>query len=143
MKSRLKKNEEVDIDLLLKQLVICGYESTPLVEDGGTFSKRGDILDIFSPAHGQPLRIEFFGDQIENIRLFDPDTQRSSTDLELNDAVIVPAREILCLDEVLERGRKQIKLFCDENGVSKESRETLLEPLKQKIYPHGIDYWLS
>src|SRR5207253_2153961 len=63
---QLKKGEEVDLDTLCKQLSQCGYESAPLVEDSGTFSRRGGILDVFSPAYEIPLRFEFFGDQIES-----------------------------------------------------------------------------
>jgi len=137
---KLCKGDEVDLDLFSKQLVQSGYESSPLVEDGGAFSRRGGIFDIFTPTENMPVRLEFFGDQIESIRLFDPETQRSEKDLE--EVTVVPAREILFTDEILGQGRTQIKLFCDKNNITKEAKETLLEPLKQRIYAHGIDYWL-
>lgn len=137
---KIKKSDELDLDTLASQLVQSGYEFSPLVEDGGAFSRRGGIFDIFTPTQILPVRIEFFGDQVESIRLFNPETQRSEQ--ELDEVTIVPAREILFTDETLGLGRSQIKKFCDENKIQKEARDLLLEPLKQRIYSHGIDYWL-
>jgi transcription-repair coupling factor (superfamily II helicase) len=137
---KIRKSEELDLELFAKQLVQSGYESSPLVEDGGAFSRRGGIFDIFTPTEDLPVRLEFFGDQIESIRLFDPETQRSEKELE--EFTIVPAREILFTDEILGLGRSQIKKFCDEAGIAKDARDVLLEPIKQRIYAHGIDYWL-
>ena len=62
---------------LATELDDWGYRRMPLVEDRGDFSVRGGILDIFPPAHAQPLRIELAGDVIESIREFDPVSQRS------------------------------------------------------------------
>ncbi|MDZ4677316.1 MAG: transcription-repair coupling factor [Oligoflexia bacterium] len=137
----LKKGEEIDLDTLCRQLGECGYEATPLVEDGGTFSRRGDILDIFSPAHAHPIRLELFGDQIESIRFFDIQSQRSEE--EAPTAVVTPAREIILSKDSIERAKKNIKILCDEHGVKKDIRESLTLPLDQGIFPHGIDYWVS
>lgn len=64
----------------ISKLVEMGYQSAPLVEDVGHFSQRGAIVDIFSPHFEHPIRFETFGDDIESIRFFDPDTQRSFSD---------------------------------------------------------------
>ncbi|HEX4926016.1 MAG TPA: DEAD/DEAH box helicase, partial [Bdellovibrionales bacterium] len=88
-------------------LLSLGYNSAPLVEDVGTFALRGGIVDIFTPAHAQPVRIELFGDTIESIRFFDPDTQKSS---DVTDSFqLPPAREALYSDEGRERLLKNIK----------------------------------
>ena len=58
-----------------------GYEKTSLIRDIGEYAKRGSIIDVFPPSYEKPLRIEFLGDQILSIRLFNPDTQRSLTEL--------------------------------------------------------------
>ncbi len=58
-----------------------GYEKTSLIRDVGEYAKRGSIIDVFPPSYEKPLRIEFLGDQILSIRLFNPDTQRSLTEL--------------------------------------------------------------
>src|SRR5262249_45764056 len=73
----LVEGDAADIDALAAQLDDWGYRRVGLVEDRGDFSVRGGILDIFPPAHPQPLRIELAGDVIDSIREFDPVTQRS------------------------------------------------------------------
>ncbi|MBI9078382.1 MAG: transcription-repair coupling factor [Pseudodesulfovibrio sp.] len=77
----LTKGEEMSPDILLEQLVSWGYVRRKLVSGPGDMAMRGDILDIHAPGYGLPLRFEFFGDILEEIRLFDPATQRSKVDL--------------------------------------------------------------
>ena len=89
----LRQDERWSIDKLLAQWVSLGYESVPLVVEPGTFSRRGGVLDIYPIAATQPVRIDFFDDEIESLRQFDPTTQRSST--RIDHITITPAREIL------------------------------------------------
>ena len=70
-----------------------GYHPTTVVEEPGTFSVRGGIVDVYPPNLPQPVRIEFFGDEIESLRSFDPATQRSGRPLEA--ALVIPASEAL------------------------------------------------
>ena len=70
-----------------------GYSPTTIVVEPGTFSRRGGILDIFPAASNWPVRIEFFGDEIESLRTFSPSTQRSLDAIE--QVTITPAREAL------------------------------------------------
>jgi len=63
---------------LLARLVTMDYDDEALVTISGEFSRRGGIVDIFSPAHDEPCRIEFFGDEIDSMRFFSPETQRST-----------------------------------------------------------------
>lgn len=77
-------------DELLQRLGDTGYERTDLVEGRGYFAVRGDIIDIFSVNHENPLRIEFFGDEIDSIRFFDVMTQRSLKAVE--SARVLPLR---------------------------------------------------
>lgn len=93
---RLKKGGVVDRDLI-KKLRESGYTESPRVEDLGHFCLRGGIFDIFSPAHESPIRIELFGDTIESLRFFDPDTQLSLGPCD--ELVVCPAREVLYSDE--------------------------------------------
>ena len=78
---------------LTHALLRLGYHRVSIVEIPGEYSIRGGILDIFSTAHSNPLRVEFLGDSIESIRLFDPTTQESIQ--RLKSAWILPAREYL------------------------------------------------
>lgn len=74
----LRVNEDVPLDDLIEHLGSVGYERREPVELNGEFSVRGGIVDVFSPESPQPLRIEFFGDTIESMRRFDPESQRST-----------------------------------------------------------------
>ncbi len=78
----LKRGEEVDIEVLTAHLASVGYTSMDIVEMPGHFTRRGGILDVYSPETDRPVRIEFFGDEIETIRKFDPETQRSQSGLD-------------------------------------------------------------
>src|SRR5437879_11595615 len=89
-----------DRDDLARKLTAAGYAKVPLVEDPGTFAVRGGVFDVWSPLDAQPARIEFFGDLVESLRAFDPQTQRSIR--ELAEVSMSPAREIV-LDDA---GRK-------------------------------------
>ncbi|MGA9667710.1 MAG: transcription-repair coupling factor [Terracidiphilus sp.] len=78
----LKRGEEVDVEVLTGHLGSVGYAQMDLVEMPGQFTRRGGILDVYSPEADRPVRIEFFGDEIETIRKFDPETQRSQSGLD-------------------------------------------------------------
>ncbi|MDR3737547.1 MAG: transcription-repair coupling factor [Terracidiphilus sp.] len=78
----LKRGEEVDVEVLTGHLASVGYTHMDLVEMPGQFTRRGGILDVYSPEADRPVRIEFFGDEIETIRKFDPETQRSQSGLD-------------------------------------------------------------
>jgi transcription-repair coupling factor (superfamily II helicase) len=89
----LKEGEEVDLPLLLEHLYNLGYEPVTEVEEPGQFSHRGGIVDLFPPTLPRPVRIEFFGDEVESLRTFDQVTQRSLNPL--TQFIIGPAREAL------------------------------------------------
>ncbi|WP_051257829.1 transcription-repair coupling factor [Desulfovibrio cuneatus] len=78
----LRKGMDMAPDLVLDQAVDWGYTRTPMVGGLGEIALRGDILDIFCPGYAKPLRLEFFGDTLEDIRLFDPISQRSLASLD-------------------------------------------------------------
>src|ERR1019366_2328232 len=71
----VRRGEEVDVEMLTAHLAGVGYTQMDLVEMPGQFTRRGGILDVYSPESDRPVRIEFFGDEIETIRKFDPETQ--------------------------------------------------------------------
>ncbi|MGB7135978.1 MAG: transcription-repair coupling factor, partial [Acidobacteriaceae bacterium] len=87
----LRRGEEVDIETLLGHLTSVGYTRMDIVEMPGQFTRRGGILDIYSPEADRPVRFEFFGDEIESIRKFDPETQRSAAPLD--EARLLPLTE--------------------------------------------------
>lgn len=74
----LKRGMELDLDTFSNKLATLGYERIPLVETEGQWSRRGDIVDLFPVSSELPVRLEWFGDELEQIREFDPATQRST-----------------------------------------------------------------
>jgi transcription-repair coupling factor (superfamily II helicase) len=92
---RLHVGEAIDLDELAHWLVAQGFKRVEAVELPGEFSRRGGILDVFSPDAEAPYRLEFFGDEIESIRAFSAQTQRSLHDLGevqmIGSAVVRPA----------------------------------------------------
>src|SRR6185437_8023272 len=95
----LRRGEEVDVETLLAHLASVGYSPADMVEMPGQYTRRGGILDVYSPEADRPVRFEFFGDEIETIRKFDPETQRSSTHLE--EARLLPLTEIPITERLL------------------------------------------
>ena len=79
---RLETGKEYPIDWLLNQLTASGYSRCGMVEGPGQFAVRGGIVDIFSPAADRPVRAEFFGDELDTMGYFDPDTQRRTENIE-------------------------------------------------------------
>ncbi|HEX3583619.1 MAG TPA: CarD family transcriptional regulator, partial [Thermoanaerobaculia bacterium] len=73
----LAENEEIDVQQVLQTLVENGFVRTDLVGEAGEFAFRGGILDVFPPNSEKPLRVELFGDTIDSLRWFDPESQRS------------------------------------------------------------------
>ncbi|MCC8194107.1 MAG: transcription-repair coupling factor [Deltaproteobacteria bacterium] len=78
---RLGKGMDMDPELVLEQLVGWGYTRVPMVSSPGEIAMRGDILDIACPGYPRPVRLEFFGDTLDDIRIFDAATQRSLADI--------------------------------------------------------------
>jgi transcription-repair coupling factor (superfamily II helicase) len=84
----LTAGDRLDRELLIEALALAGYERVETVGAVGQWAARGGIVDIFSPAQSAPARVEFFGDEIESIRLFDPTSQRSTG--ALDELVVLP-----------------------------------------------------
>jgi len=89
----LKAGNTYDIDKLIDTLLLCGYSRSEQVEGPGQFAHRGGILDFFSPAHDEPVRCEFFGDELDSLGMFDISSQRRTQSL--GDARIIPVAEAL------------------------------------------------
>ena len=89
----LAKNDNQSPEDLVYKLVAAGYVREDPVGAVGEFSMRGGIVDVWSPGQDRPVRIEFFGDEIDSMRGFDPDTQLSTS--QLSEVEIVPMREVV------------------------------------------------
>jgi transcription-repair coupling factor (superfamily II helicase) len=117
----LKRGEEVDVEVLTEHLATVGYTQMDLVEMPGQFTRRGGILDVYSPEAGRPVRIEFFGDEIETIRKFDPETQRSQSGLD--EAQLLPLTETPVTERLLAAVHGRLSRQRVE--VSQEDEETV------------------
>ncbi len=135
------KGEEIDREELSKIFVEGGYTRVSLVEDRGDFSIRGEVMDVFPPGYDRPVRIDLFGDTVESIRLFDPVSQRSCADL--TEAVIVPVREIILSESVVNRFKHRVEeeefgeIFTTRKGRS------FFDNMISGFIPSGIEYALS
>ena len=95
----LRRGEEVDLEVLTAHLGSVGYTQVDLVEMPGQFTRRGGILDVYSAEADRPVRIEFFGDEIETLRKFDPETQRSQSGLD--ETLLLPLTETPVTERLL------------------------------------------
>jgi transcription-repair coupling factor (superfamily II helicase) len=138
---RLQAEEEYPRPPLLARLLALGYQPVPMVEDRGTFSLRGDILDVYPPTRALPVRIEFFGDYIERMRPFDPASQRSEA-LELEELVLLPAREMVLTGAHLETFSRGIKERCDLLGIPRPQREAVLDEAREGLLTPGRSFLL-
>ncbi len=127
----MKRGEQLDPDALAEGLASTGYEHASLVTRVGEFSRRGGIIDLFSPAHPLPVRIEFFGETIESIRSFDPETQRSTAGLE--QAVALPVREVIVTAAGI------VNLGARLAGGEQKDRE-VLAALRSGDLPPGMEF---
>src|SRR6266568_5018008 len=115
---------EIAREVLAEKLVLLGFARVPLVEDPGTFAIRGGIVDLWSPPDAAPVRLEFFGDEIESCRAFDPQSQRSEGDVA--QVLLCPAREALFSPAGREAAKAAIREAAERvNRPTSRVREVL------------------
>ncbi len=137
------RGDSFDIGELAKKLVKAGYERRAQVDGAGQFSVRGGILDFYSPQSANPIRIEFWGDEVDSVAAFDLETQRRT--LEMESCRIAPAREILpgskeALISVLKNAHAKLK---GKQGVlAKRNIEADLERLDSDLFVTAPDRYL-
>src|SRR4029450_12813793 len=129
--------QELDRDDFLPRLVDMGYQSSPLVEDLGTFSVRGGIIDVFSPLYDKPVRIEFFGDTIESIRVFDPETQRTVDPLE--EIILLPAREVIFSEKTRGHAEAAARAVADRINLPTSKLREQLDALHEGLPGFGLE----
>ena len=124
----VKSGDEVDLKGLSKKLNECGYERVEVVEGKGEFSFRGGILDVFPPTAVYPYRIELFGDEIESIRTFNIQSQRSIE--KVKGFEIFAAKEVIvsekskehAINKIREELKEQINKISNEESIEKIGR---------------------
>ena len=133
----VRTGRRLDIQHFLDWAASVGYQQHPMVQEPGTIARRGGIVDIFPPGSEQPVRIDFFGDEVESIRHFDPHTQRSTERLariRLAPPVEVPVWRLPEISEDLRR--------VPTSGLRSEVADEwhrLIEQARQGIVPASVD----
>lgn len=152
--TKISVGDEVDLEKLTKHLVELGYEKNYQAETMGEFAIRGGIIDIFPLTEESPVRIELWGDEVDSIRSFEPDSQRSIENLE--EVHIYPACELVLTEEerkagvdailkeaekVSEKLRKEMKT--EEAYRIKSTAEQFAEATLEYGISAGLDAYLS
>ncbi|WP_374263103.1 transcription-repair coupling factor [Zoogloea sp.] len=132
----LKQGERLDVDGLRNQMTVAGYAHVTQVMSPGEYSVRGGLVDLFPMGAALPYRIDLFDDEIESIKTFDPDTQR--TVFPVKEVRLLPAREFP-LDEA---GRTRFRGRFRETFEGDPSRCTVYKDVSNGIAPAGIEYYL-
>jgi transcription-repair coupling factor (superfamily II helicase) len=133
----VKLNEDVGRDALALTLAGMGFRNAPLVEDPGTFSLRGDIVDLWAPLHDEPTRLEFFGDTVESMRRFDPETQRTSD--KLTELQLFPARELFLSAETKARAIESIRDLAEHQRVPSSKVRERVEQVREGMASAGLE----
>ena len=152
----LKVGMEMERDELVEKLLLNGYENVPQVMEKGEFSVRGDIVDIYSPSYTEPVRVSFFDTEIDQIKTFDRETQRSTGQLE--ETAAVPASVYAFPEDKRDEIASLIKERVQDdlakmNTATREVRRAAellsrtatgdAEKISNGIEPSGIARWLG
>lgn len=134
----LKSKDEVAREILETCLAENGFSRSPLVENRGEYSVRGDIVDFFQPGSKNPVRIEFFGDTVESIREFDVFSQISVN--KMDEINILPVREICLSKNEIQFGLDAIRNRAKDFGFSGPRTKELQEKIEHLEFFPGMEF---
>jgi transcription-repair coupling factor (superfamily II helicase) len=135
--ARLAPGERIDMAKLSALLSANGYHRTDTVQDAGEFAVRGGIVDLFPSGETEGLRLDFFGDEIESVRRFDPATQRTSGNL-AGGFTLLPAAETLLDEDSVKRFRSRYR----ERFGATATGDPIYQAVSEGRRLAGIDHWL-
>lgn len=131
----MQKGQRLSRDALRAQLEQAGYRSVDQVMEHGEFATRGALLDLFPMGSDEPYRIDFFDDEIDSLRLFDVDSQRTLNEVERID--LLPAHEFPTDKNAIELFRSQWR----EHFEVRRDAEHIYQQVSKGVWPAGIEYW--
>lgn len=140
----LKSGTEISIESVMEALVLNGYERCDIVEGAGQFAQRGGIVDLFMPDSEKPVRIEFWGDEIDTINTFDIQTQRRLDYVE--SITITPSVEVLVSDKaaLADKIEHKLKLLRGKNSAkAKETLQSEADALRSGVTVGSIDKFIG
>lgn len=132
----LKVGEPLNVEKLRADLILAGYQAVTQVMAPGEFSIRGGLIDLFAMGSALPYRIDLFDNEIETLRTFDPDTQR--TLYAVREINLLPAREYPTDDEAISLFRQRYREYVE--GDLAKSR--IYRDVSAQLFPAGIEYYL-
>ncbi|WP_118879071.1 transcription-repair coupling factor [Haemophilus haemolyticus] len=132
----IKKGDRLVIDKMRLQLEAAGYRAVEQVLEHGEYAVRGALLDLFPMGSAVPFRLDFFDDEIDSIRTFDVDTQRTLD--EINSINLLPAHEFPTDDKGIEFFRTQ---FRETFGEIRRDSEHIYQQISKGTLISGIEYW--
>ncbi len=118
----IKAGDQLQTEALINRLIGCGYTRSDIVEGVGQFSVRGGIIDVFPPNCYAPIRVDFWGDEVDKLSYIDVKTQRSKE--EINEVSLCPAVEVFCADK---------EAFLDKLENQKATAKRISENAKVKL----------
>ena len=133
---QLAVGERLDIETMRRRLVQHGYLAVEQVAEPGEFAVRGALLDVFPSGAQRPVRIDIFDDEIESLRLFDPETQLTTERIET--VRVLPAREFPFDEEAIRGFRARFR----ERLPGNPARSAIYSGISQAELPPGIEYYL-
>lgn len=134
---KLKNGLDVDINQLLLQLIEAGYKRVEVVEQQGEFSMRGNILDIYPLNTNHPVRIDFFDTEIDSMRHFELNTQRST--IKISEIDVYPMNELFYSKEDLNNVKESVQSILSSESFNRKSRQRIEEELFDLEHYNNID----
>ncbi len=132
----LEPGQRLDLDAFRERLAHAGYDAVEHVYQSGQFAVRGSLLDLFPTGCREPIRVDLFDDEVETLRTFDPDSQRSTG--ELDDLKLLPAREYPADADDLDRLRRALRLRFDVDM----RHVPVYQDLRSGLHPQGLEQYL-
>ncbi|MGE5722682.1 MAG: transcription-repair coupling factor, partial [Sphingomonadales bacterium] len=134
--AHLAPGERIDLDRLTELLRSNGYVRTDTVADAGEFAVRGGLVDLFPSGENEGLRLDFFGDEIESVRRFDPASQRTTG--RINGFTLLPASETLLDEGSIKRFRSRYRELFGATATG----DPLYQAVSEGRRLSGLDHWL-
>lgn len=139
----LRRNQSYDLSDLVQYLIYSGYSRSYTVEKPGEFSLRGHILDLYTLNNDQPYRLDFFDDVLDQIKIFDVETQRSFAEVETIE--VAPMNELFYTDVMKQDAINKINKFFKDKHLSEREQEKLdqdIESIDMRIKLDGLGIYM-
>ena len=130
-----KIGQDVKVAALERYFAVNGYVRASTVSERGEFAIRGGVIDVFAPGAEEPVRLDLFGDTLESVRAFDPETQRSTKQLQAID--LLPVSEVLLDDKAISRFRTG---YVAQFGAPGD--DALYASVSEGVRRAGVEHWL-